>query len=62
MQAKPSANRAHSSVVAGVWNALVDFNLTVVTLIAIHAGTDVVAKPILRKSEVAHSVMNLSRW
>ena len=58
MQANPSADCAHSSVVAGVWNTLVDFNLTVVTLIAIHAGTGVVAKPVLRISDRAHSVMN----
>ena len=61
MQANPSANRAHSSAVAGVWNALVDFNLTIVTLIAIHAGTGIVAKPVLRKSDRAYSVMNSSR-
>ena len=53
MHANPSADRAHSSVVAGVWNTLVDFILTVITLISIHAVTGVVAKPVLRKSERA---------
>ena len=48
-----AAHRAHSSVVAGVWNTLIDFNLTVVTLITIHAVTGIVAKPVLRKSERA---------